>query len=220
MEVGWASDSLPTAQSFTKALSSALWYLDPHHDALCEWGIKLPAPFNKFQGYNDYKRKKERKPRLSQEGLSRHVQALSNFLSQAWFTRGRYMVLHGKVEEIVESMRKYEQYLCRSAGEKCQYSKKKSHNQVHPMVVEPKIWHQVGMGIIGPLQETHCYPDRILLQMSWSCSSATVFSPGMFQGMSAVYGWGMACGHIKILGNFLSHIKEKSVLKACRVDMP
>ena len=61
------------------------------------------------------------------------------------------MVLHGKVEEIVESMRKYEQYLCRSAGEKRQYSKKKSHNQVHPMVAEPKIWHQVGMGIIGPL---------------------------------------------------------------------
>ena len=83
MEVGWAPDSLPTAQSFTKALSNALWYLDPHHDTLYERGIKLPVPFDKFQGYNDYKRKKESKPRLSQEGLSRHVQALSEFLSQA-----------------------------------------------------------------------------------------------------------------------------------------
>ena len=25
----------------------------------------------------------------------------------------------------------------------------------------------------------------------------TVFSPGKFQGMLAVYGWGMACGHIR-----------------------
>ena len=31
-------------------------------------------------------------------------------------------------------------------------------------------------------------------------ASHSVFSPGMFQGMSAVYGWGMACGHIKDLG--------------------
>ena len=115
MGVGWAPDSLPTAQSFTKALSNALWYLDPHHDTLCERGIKLPVPFDKFQGYNDYKRKKEKRPRLSQEGLNRHVQALSDFLSQPWFTRSRYVELRGKTEQCVESMRKYEQYLRQNA---------------------------------------------------------------------------------------------------------
>ena len=52
---------------------------------------------------------------MSQEGLSQHVQALSELLSQAWFTRSRYAVLRGKIEQFVKSMRKYEQYLRRSA---------------------------------------------------------------------------------------------------------
>ena len=32
------------------------------------------------------------------------------------------------------------------------------------------------------------------------------------------HGLGVACGHIKALASFLSHIKENSVLKACRAD--
>ena len=41
--------------------------------------------------------------------------------------------------------------------ERCQRNKKKLQKQagvLHPIVVEPKIWHQVGMDLIGPLQET------------------------------------------------------------------
>ena len=41
--------------------------------------------------------------------------------------------------------------------EKCQRNNKKLHKQagaLHPIVVEPKIWHQVGMDLIGPLKET------------------------------------------------------------------
>ena len=41
--------------------------------------------------------------------------------------------------------------------ERCQCNNKKLQKQagfLHPIVVEPKIWHQVDMDLIGPLQET------------------------------------------------------------------
>ena len=84
MEVGWTAHNMPRGQLLMKTLSNALWYSDSHHDTLRERGINIPEPFDKFHGYNDFKRKKEKKPRLSQKGLNHHVQALSNALSQPW----------------------------------------------------------------------------------------------------------------------------------------
>ena len=48
----------------------------------------------------------------------------------------------------------------------------------------------------------------------------TEFSPRIIQGTTGVRGLGMACGHIKAFCLLLFHIKEESVLKACRADMP
>ena len=111
MKVGWSRDSLSTGQAFTKALTSTLWYLDQHHDTLRERGINLPAPFDKFHGYNDYKRKKEKKPRLSQDGFSHHVQVMSDLLSQPWFCRPMYAELCCKIVTLVEGIKKYGRYL-------------------------------------------------------------------------------------------------------------
>ena len=111
MGVGWNRDGLSTGEAFTKALSSVLWYLDSHHDTLSERGVELPVPFDKFHGYNDYRRKKEKKPRLSQEGLKRHVQSLSDFLSQPWFCRPKYADLRDRIDQLVEGIKKYERYL-------------------------------------------------------------------------------------------------------------
>ena len=58
-EARWPRQSLSTGQSFTKALSSALWYLDPHHHTLHERGITLPDKFQKFCGYNEEKKGEE-----------------------------------------------------------------------------------------------------------------------------------------------------------------
>ena len=46
-----------------------------------------------------------------------------------------------------------------------------------------------------------------------------MFSPRIIQGMTGGRGLGVACGQSKLLASFLSHTKEKSVLKACRADM-
>ena len=48
----------------------------------------------------------------------------------------------------------------------------------------------------------------------------TVFSPRTIQGMMGGCGLGVACATPKHLASFPSHIKEKSVVKACRADMP
>ena len=108
MKAGWMIDNLATGKSFIRALSSALWCLDPHCDTLHERGVSLPVHFDKYCGYNDFVRKKEKKPRLSQEGLNQHLQALSDFLSQPWFCRPRYAQLRHKTDKLVEGMKKYE----------------------------------------------------------------------------------------------------------------
>ena len=38
MKVGWTSNNLSTGKSLIKALSSALWYLDPFRDTLHDRG--------------------------------------------------------------------------------------------------------------------------------------------------------------------------------------
>ena len=72
----------------------------------------MPTLFQKFGGiYNDYKKKKEKKPKLSQFGLNQHVQTLSKFLLQPWFCNSKYSELHDSTEKLVEGMRKYQMYL-------------------------------------------------------------------------------------------------------------
>ena len=77
----------------------------------CMTEVVLPTPFRKFCNYNDYKKKKEKKPHLTQEGLNHHVQLLSEFLMQPWFCHSRYSELYNATEKLVEGIRKYQMYL-------------------------------------------------------------------------------------------------------------
>ena len=114
-EARWARQNISIGQRFTKAMSNALWYLDPHHDTLSARGISLPVPLQRFCNYNDYKRKKEKKPHLSQIDLDQHVNALSSFLLQPWICHSRFTELHNVTENLVEGMRKYQVYLRESS---------------------------------------------------------------------------------------------------------
>ncbi len=44
-EARWPRQNVSTGQAFVKAVSNALWYLNPHHATLRERGIILPTPF-------------------------------------------------------------------------------------------------------------------------------------------------------------------------------
>ena len=58
--------------------------------------------------------------------------------------------------------------------------------------------------------------------MDFSVCNSRVLPPPtrLSQGMMGGCGLGVVCGHIKALASFFSHVKEVSVLKACRAVMP
>ena len=71
MNVGWRQDIIQsTGVSFVRKLTRALWYLDPHHSKLND------RSFTQFQGYNDFRRRKEKELRLSVSGLDEHIKVV------------------------------------------------------------------------------------------------------------------------------------------------
>lgn len=46
-----------------KTISDVLWYLDPHREAFLSRSIVF-KDFKEFQGYNDWKQQKRKKPRV------------------------------------------------------------------------------------------------------------------------------------------------------------
>ena len=114
LKIGWPPDIVNSAgEEFVRKLSATLWYLDCHHANFKNQGIKIPTLFLRFEGYNDYIAKKQKKPRLSKEGLNEHLRNLSALLCQPWFCRPRFVVLRENVEKLTEAVHSYVEYLDR-----------------------------------------------------------------------------------------------------------
>jgi len=111
MNVGWTADSQDIGKSCTHKLAQCLWYLDSHHQKFADRGMKLPMKFSSFQGYNNYKRKKERKPRLSAKELNHHVELLSDIVMQPWFSHACFKIIRKDVAELTDVMHQYAAYL-------------------------------------------------------------------------------------------------------------
>ena len=98
-------------------------YIDPHHSKFVERGIYLPDCFSMYKGYNDFKRKKEKEPRLSREGLEQYIQQLSTILMQPWMSSKRFEMIRKDVDKLVDSLHAYKEYLLH------QCDRVKSHEQ-------------------------------------------------------------------------------------------
>ena len=71
MKVGWSPDIVKTTgEKFVKTLSDTLWTLDPHQKKFADRSIDIPSDFCGFHGYNDWQRKKQKKPQLTQAALN------------------------------------------------------------------------------------------------------------------------------------------------------
>ena len=58
MKVGWNPTVVKTTgEKFVKALSNALWILDPHHKSFADRSVLIPPEFQAFHGYNDWQKK-------------------------------------------------------------------------------------------------------------------------------------------------------------------
>ena len=85
MNIGWSPDLVGTAgEKCVKVVVSALWYIDPCRKQFVERGIHLPSVLDQFQGYNDWKTKKQKKPQLSFDSLNLHLDHLTQLLNQPW----------------------------------------------------------------------------------------------------------------------------------------
>ena len=92
--MGWSPDLVETVgKRCVKTIVGTLWYLDPHHECFSARSLAIPASFHKFKGYNDWKRKREKCPQLTQHDLDKHVQAISSLLSQPWDHMNRFKKL-------------------------------------------------------------------------------------------------------------------------------
>ena len=111
MGVGWRPCSKGTGTNFVSKLANTLWYLDPHHDKVSKRGIHLPERFLRYNGYNDFKRKKEKEPRLSNEGIKQHIEQLNSMLMQPWMSSKRFDLIPADIEYFLDALCKYKDYL-------------------------------------------------------------------------------------------------------------
>ena len=77
--------------SMFQILTNCLWYITNQHLTINNTAVKrqdvkpVPAPFEKYQGYNEYKRKKVKSQPLDQTNLHSHGQALYSILNRPIF---------------------------------------------------------------------------------------------------------------------------------------
>ena len=89
--------------------------------------IQLPLAFTIFTGYNDWKRKKIKKTRLSNEDLKQHEDKLSSLLSQPWFARKVFESVRLDTEGLLHAIHKYSEYLKQQTS-----TIKEVHHSLHP----------------------------------------------------------------------------------------
>ena len=73
--------------------------------------LHIPDRFSKFTGYNDYRKKKMKEPRLSAESLHLHIEQLSTILMQPWLSAKKFFVIRTDVEKLVEALHRYRKHL-------------------------------------------------------------------------------------------------------------
>lgn len=114
MNLGWNPDVVSsTGENFVKTVADTLWILDPHHKhkQFVDRSCAIPSHFSEFQGFNDWQRKKQKKPQLDQETLKRHTGLLSDYLMQPWFCNQRWQSFRTAIEQLADAMYKYKRYL-------------------------------------------------------------------------------------------------------------
>lgn len=92
-------------------LRDALWYLDCHHGKFADRGIHFPNRLSHFTGYNDWRSKKVKQPQVSREGLTQHIDVLSDSLLCPWMNRAAFKPVLEDVHNLVACMHKYRSHL-------------------------------------------------------------------------------------------------------------
>ena len=111
MGIGWRPCSKDTGANLISKLAHTLWCLDSHHDKFSQRGIHILERFMIYKGHNDCKKKKEKEPRLSNDGLQQHIEQLNSMLMQPWMSSKRFYLIRTDIEHLLDALCKYKEYL-------------------------------------------------------------------------------------------------------------
>ena len=93
--------------------------------------ISFPTAFEKFQGYNNYRKNQKNKPRMTAVGLTHQSEALAGLLMFPALSATNCKKLHADIKELCECLRAYPAYL-KKHNEKQQLVHAATHVHVVP----------------------------------------------------------------------------------------
>ena len=114
MNMVWTPDIVGSVgENCIKVLVSSLWYTDLCCMQFVERRIHLSPLLDPFEGYNDWKAKKEKKPQLSYDTcrLSLHLDHLTQLLNLPWLFKPSFRQLHDIISALANGFDKYRVYL-------------------------------------------------------------------------------------------------------------
>ena len=71
----------------------------------------MPERFARFHGYNDFRQQKRKVRQLCSSVLNDHIQELSGLVTQPWFALDMFKELRNDIEQLVDCLKVYEDYL-------------------------------------------------------------------------------------------------------------
>jgi len=154
LNVGWSPYSVDTiGASYLSQLVASLWYLDTHHETLADRGLHLPKELAHLHGFNQWQKKKIKKPQMTVEGLEDHIRNLCHFTSQPWLSKSQYSVLKVITEALSNIMYNYKEYLLKQRD--CIQER---HQRVEPSrsAIE-NVEMRTYEAQIGPVSKSYCH---------------------------------------------------------------
>ncbi|CAG2208678.1 unnamed protein product [Mytilus edulis] len=111
IDQGWSLDTLDTGKEVLSKLSSALWYIDHGHEKFAEKCCRIPECFQRFKGYNEYKKLRHKTPVITSEKLNDVCLSLTKCLSFPSMSLPRHTRLASKIEALLSCLTKYKEKL-------------------------------------------------------------------------------------------------------------
>ncbi|KAI8503983.1 hypothetical protein Bbelb_180510 [Branchiostoma belcheri] len=118
-----------------QVLCNSLWYVTNQHVVINDAALRkksvtaVPVAFDKYQGYNDYKRKKMKAQQMSSTQLNSHAQALYSLCNRPVMkSSAAWVEVHNDIEKLADCLSAYREHL-----DEMLESQAKRHESDHPV---------------------------------------------------------------------------------------
>lgn len=125
---------------YMMVLADALWYLNGHFTVVQERAshmpniVPIPERFLKFEGFNDYKKKKHKCPNMKSQVLKNHSQTLLQLASKQFCST--WGELQNDIEKLATTLSSYGTYLDNSNKQQ----QERQHKMTPSRQIEKDIW--------------------------------------------------------------------------------